>query len=137
MSVSLRPHGLYAPHPSVHGIHQARILERVAMPSSRGSNPGLLCLLHWQVGSLPLAPSGKPIDSLDFVNAKTQAGKLLRLLKAEDGEVQRHSQGCLAPKPTLPTTVSRYPGGAVFTLCHLSLEYKNGFQWGSVLINSL
>ena len=24
------------------------------------SNPHLLCLLHWQVGSLPLAPPGKP-----------------------------------------------------------------------------
>ena len=36
------------------------------MPSSRGStwpqgsNPCLLCLLHWQVGSLLLAPPGKP-----------------------------------------------------------------------------
>ena len=27
------------------------------MPSSGGSS---LCLLHWQVGSLPLAPPGKP-----------------------------------------------------------------------------
>ena len=25
-------------------------------------NPHLLCLLHWQVGSLPLAPPGKPIS---------------------------------------------------------------------------
>ena len=25
-----------------------------------GKNPSLLCLLHWQVGSLPLAPPGKP-----------------------------------------------------------------------------
>jgi len=25
-------------------------------------NPRLLCLLHWQVGSLPLAPCGKPIS---------------------------------------------------------------------------
>ena len=24
-------------------------------------NPRLLCLLHWQAGSLPLAPSGKPL----------------------------------------------------------------------------
>ena len=44
----------------VHGILQARILEWVAMLSSRGifptqgSNPFLLSLLHWQVGSLPL-----------------------------------------------------------------------------------
>ena len=55
------------PGSSVHGILQARILEWVAMPSSRGSfpiqgwNPGLSCFLHWQVGSLPLAPPGKPV----------------------------------------------------------------------------
>ena len=36
------------------------------MPSSRGSsqprrlNPSLLCLLHWQAGSLPLVLPGKP-----------------------------------------------------------------------------
>ena len=52
---------------SVHGIPQARILEWVAMSSSRGviliqgSNP---CLLHWQAGSLPLAALGKPILSV-------------------------------------------------------------------------
>ena len=28
---------------------------------SQGSNPCLLCLLHWQVDSLPLAPLGKPM----------------------------------------------------------------------------
>ena len=28
----------------------------------QGLNPGLSCLLHWQVGSLPIAPSGKPIQ---------------------------------------------------------------------------
>ena len=42
--------------PLVHGILQARILEWVAMPSSRGSSwprdetHVSLCLLHWQVG---------------------------------------------------------------------------------------
>ena len=47
---------------SVHWILQARILEWVAMPSSggifltQGSNMCLFCLLHWQAGSLPLAP---------------------------------------------------------------------------------
>ena len=51
---------------SVHGIFQARILEWVAMPSFRGSSQPrdwtcILCLLHWQVGSLPLAPPGKPL----------------------------------------------------------------------------
>ena len=48
---------------SVHGIFQARILEWVAISSSRGSSQlrdrtHLLCFLHWQVGSLPLAPLG-------------------------------------------------------------------------------
>jgi len=28
----------------------------------QGLNPYLLCLLHWQAGSLPLAPLGKPIS---------------------------------------------------------------------------
>ena len=55
------------PGSSVHGILQARILEWVAMSFSRGivpiqgSNPCLLCLLHWQMSSLPLEPLGKPI----------------------------------------------------------------------------
>ena len=45
------------PGSSVHGILQAGILVWVAMPSSRivpGLSLRLLCLLHWQVGSLPL-----------------------------------------------------------------------------------
>ena len=46
----------------VHGILQARILEWVAVPSSRifpsqGLNLHLLRLLHWQAGSLPWAPT--------------------------------------------------------------------------------
>ena len=28
---------------------------------TQGSNPCLLCLLHWQAGSLPLVPPGKPL----------------------------------------------------------------------------
>ena len=54
------------PGSSVHGTLQARILEWVAMPSSRGifptqgSNQCHLCLLHWQAGSLPLTSPGKP-----------------------------------------------------------------------------
>ena len=54
--------------PSVHGIFQARVLERVAIPTLRylpiptkGSSPCLLHLLHWQADSLPLMPPGKPL----------------------------------------------------------------------------
>ena len=52
---------------SVQGILQARILEWVAMLSlqgilmTQGWKRGVLHLLHWQTGSLPLAPPGKPI----------------------------------------------------------------------------
>ena len=60
------------PGSSVHGILQARILEWVAMPSSReegifptqGLNLHLLHLLHRQAGSLPLTPLGKPKGKL-------------------------------------------------------------------------
>ena len=31
--------------------------------TAQGQNPSLLCLLHWQVGSSPLVPSGKPQSS--------------------------------------------------------------------------
>ena len=53
------------PVSSDHGIPQARILEWVSMPSSRGSSwprdwTHVLCLLHWQMGSLPLATPGSP-----------------------------------------------------------------------------
>ena len=46
------------------GILQARILEWVTTTSTRGSKLCLLCLLHWQVGYLPLVPPGKPITSV-------------------------------------------------------------------------
>ena len=53
------------PGSSVHGILQARILEWVATLFSslfptQGRNPPHLCVLHWQVVSLPLARPGKP-----------------------------------------------------------------------------
>ena len=54
---------------SVRGILQARIMEWVAIPSSRGSSQlrdgtHVLCLLHWRANSLPLAPPGTRGDCL-------------------------------------------------------------------------
>ena len=66
MSLTLcDPTGCSLPGSSVHGILQARILKCVALPSSRESSQPrnrtrVSCLLHWQVGPLPLAPPGKP-----------------------------------------------------------------------------
>ena len=55
------------------GILQARKLEWVAMPSSRGSTwpwdqIHVSCLLHWQMGSLPLVPPGKPQNRRNNLN---------------------------------------------------------------------
>ena len=35
---------------------------------THGSNPHILCLLHWQVGSLLLAPAGKPIYTFSVLS---------------------------------------------------------------------
>ena len=58
---------------SVHGISQARrILEWITISSSKGSSQPRnrtrvsLCLLHWQVGALPLAPPSKPMKGHVF-----------------------------------------------------------------------
>ena len=57
---------------STHGILQTRLLEWVAISFSRGSSRPRdqtrvsFCLLHWQVGSLPLAPPKKPSAFLHF-----------------------------------------------------------------------
>ena len=56
------------PGSSVHGILQARILENChsllhGIFPTQGSNLCLLCLLQWQVGSLPLVPPVIPVVS--------------------------------------------------------------------------
>ena len=53
------------PGPSVHGILQQEHWSGWLSPPlgglpNPGLEPGLLCLLPWQVGSLPRAPLGKP-----------------------------------------------------------------------------
>ena len=61
MSNSCDPMDCSPPGSSVHGILQARIPESVAnfllqgIFLTRRSNPCVLCLLHWQAGSLPLS----------------------------------------------------------------------------------
>ena len=61
------------PGSSIHGIFQARILERVAISYSRrifltkGSDPCPLHLLYWQVDSLPLHRLGSPCCKSSFI----------------------------------------------------------------------
>ena len=81
------------PSSSAHGILQRRILEWVAMPSSRGSpqprdQTRLLYLLHWQAGSLPLVLPGKPhMYSQHLRNSKGhRVEKYTRILEASDNQ---------------------------------------------------
>ena len=84
------------PGSSIHGILQARILQWVAMPSSRGSSQPRdwtqvsLCLLHWQAGSLPLAPSGKPngLYQIELFLRVSQVALVVKNLPANAGDLR-------------------------------------------------
>ena len=66
---------------SVHGILQARILEWVVLSSSRRSSwprgqtfiPSLLCVLNWQMGSIPPESPGKH-PATNILNRKCTPG---------------------------------------------------------------
>ena len=58
---------------------------------TEGSNPDLLCLLHWQVCSLPLAPSGKPkLIKPKFLSRFCFGGEQLRDSVSEFGIEHTH-----------------------------------------------
>ena len=67
VSDSLRPLDCNPPDCSVHGILQGKngmvgchfLLQGIFL--TQGSNPHLLCLLHWQVNSLPLRHLASPL----------------------------------------------------------------------------
>ena len=87
------------PGSSIHGILQARIPEGVIMPYSRGSSwprdqtSDSLCLLHWQIGSLPLVPPGKPTKTFCEGHSKNWytfseirshwSGSMMKIAKSE------------------------------------------------------
>ena len=90
MSDSLQPHGLYIlPGSSVHGILQARILEWVAVPSSRGSfwpresNP---CLPYCRQILYHLSQKGRPLHhspNAKFCKTSKQKKPITKLLPAK------------------------------------------------------
>ena len=99
----------YGPYgSSVHGISRTRRPEWSAMPSSRGSPPPrdwtcVLCLLHWQAGSLPLMPPGKPIAP-SFLHLPSTLARLLWLfffffsfLSAQEVLASLDSRSTLSP----------------------------------------
>ena len=66
------------PGSSIHGIYQSRILEWVAISSSRGSSwprdqIGVFCLPHWQADSVPLRHLGIPIHGIQSDICKVQS----------------------------------------------------------------
>ena len=74
------------PGSSACGILQARILEWVAIPFSRGSSrprdrTRVSCLLHWQAGSSPLGHLGSPdITQADTQNHRPEIQQSLKTL---------------------------------------------------------
>ena len=112
---------------SVHGILQARILERVAMPSSRGSSWPRnlhLFLLHWQVSSLPLEAPGKPQIQVYLILIV-----LIHLSWVQPGSKSSgcHIGPCSVPseeyvygKHTARNDYTTHPREAAFTSYHLS-----------------
>ena len=63
------------------------------------SNPCLLCLLHWQMSSLPLAPPGKPSNTQSV---------LLKIIKYKQSPKNCHKPG--ETKETQRLNVLWYPG---------------------------
>ena len=61
------------PGSSVHGDSLGKNTGMSYHALLQGSNPHLLCLLYWQVGSLSLASPGKPQGVINSVSSVTQS----------------------------------------------------------------
>ena len=73
VSDSLLPHGLYSPYNSPGqntGVDSLSLLQGIF--PTQGSNPCLLCLLHWQASSLLPVPPGKQGLVANFYSLKTK-----------------------------------------------------------------
>ena len=112
------------PGSSVRGILQARMLEWVAMPSSKGIFPtqglnlSLLCLLHQQSGSLPLV-RGKDFAPIKFAIWRKKAGA--GILGSGSSPSPCHFQ--------------RYRGnGTMFPVGFHCLRQAGGFEAGNVML---
>ena len=53
------------------GVDYHFLLQRIF--PTQGLNPCLLCLLHWQAGSLPLVPPGKPFCTVKGISSIRQS----------------------------------------------------------------
>ena len=58
---------------------------------TKGSNLSLLHLLHWQVGSLPLAPPGRGVNNMEIFSHSLESGRPRSV-----------SAGLVSPEASLP-----------------------------------
>ena len=85
MSDSVRPYKLPPARLLSPCDSPGKKLEWVPISSSRGSsltqgtNHRLLCLLHWQAGSLPLAPPVKPLQIHSVYQISSKVHPILTL----------------------------------------------------------
>ena len=77
LSDTLQPQGLHLPGSSIHGIYQARLLERVAISCSRGSSQPRGRTWDSCIGRqiFTTAPPGQPLYSRTLCKLKEQKGK--------------------------------------------------------------
>ena len=76
---------------------------------TQGSNLRLLCLLHWQGGSVPLAPPGKPNSTYGTLFLKCTVGRTNHLYlmgDAEGSEKQRRPRTSFPSTSALPFVAS-------------------------------
>ena len=105
------------PGTSVHGIVKARMQEWVrhfliqGIISTQGSKPCLLCLLHWQSGSLPLGHLGSPISSL------------------YEGVKQRDGRGCSPQSTHTPVREARTCKSCVMHTLIEACDHMTGESW--------
>ena len=107
MSDSLRPVDCSPPGSSAHRILQARILEWVAMPSSRGSSR----LRDQTWGSCvagPLSHQGGPVECLRIINPMSAIRKP-RFLEVPGGSEVKASACNVRDPGSIPES-GRYPG---------------------------
>ena len=115
VSDSLRPHGLQPARllcpwdsPGKHtGVGCHALLQGIF--PTQGLNLHLLCLPHWQGGSVPLAPSGKPNSTYGTLFLKCTVGRTNHLYltgDAEGSEKQRRPRTSLPSTSALPFVAS-------------------------------
>ena len=60
------------------------------------SNPDLLCLLHWQAGSLPRVPPGKPIihhSQLEFIPEMPGCFNIRKAINMRENKLDKYFKG--------------------------------------------